>query len=455
MHSNPPKRSIVPAVNGHTHCPRWTWPTTRIFRLTSSRLAAGMFSGFALMAMLGCGSNAEDAHTESKSKPAEVKALPKEANLAEIILTQQAHDRIGITTAAATRQVVTRTRKLGGEIMVPPGESAIVVAPVPGTVQPPESAPLPKPGSMVAQGQVVFRLQPLLTPERFVPTPAERAQIANAQASLTSLQMTADSDVRQLSEQVTAAEIALRRAEQLLRDRAGSERSVDDARAQLAIAEAGLRVAEQRKSVLDRLTADIEKGAATPIDFASPISGVVRSVPVTIGQTVSTGTTVFEVINLDEVWIRVPVYVGLLNEVQTNESVPVTFLGRQGEHPMITAMPVQAPPAADPLASTVDLYYRFANPDGRFRPGERVIVTLPMSEKEEAMTVPAGAILYDIYGSSWVYLKLDDLHFRRQRVSVRRTTESDAIVRSGLHEGDEVVVNGAAELFGTEFGTGK
>lgn len=391
----------------------------------------------------------------SKKKPASVKALPNEANLAEIELTQKAFERLGIVTAIAEMQDLSQVRKLGGEVIIPPGESALLVAPVSGTVTPPDVGEMPKPGSAVSKGQTVFNFKPLLTPERFVPTPAERAQIANAQASLTSLQMAADGDVRQFTEQVTAAKIALNRAAKLQRDRVGSERAVDDAKAQLAIAEAGLKVAAERKSVLDRVSSDVENGTVTPITFDSPISGVVRNIPVTLGQTVAAGNTLFEVVNLDVVWIRVPVYVGLLDELRTDEPVSITFFGNDGGEAKFVAAPVKAPPAADPLSSTADLYYSIKNEGGRFRPGERVSVTLPMATQSEALVVPVNAILYDIHGSTWVYERVSDLRFRRARVLVQRTTKELAVLRSGLSEGTEIVVDGTAELFGTEFGTGK
>jgi len=181
----------------------------------------------------------------------------------------------------------------------------------------------------------------------------------------------------------------------------------------------------------------------------------VRNIPVTLGQTVAPGNTLFEVVNLDVIWIRVPVYVGLLDELLTDEPVTVTFFGDDRKQSRYTASPVTAPPAADPLSSTADLYYSVANDSGRFRPGERVSMTLPTSTPSEALVIPVNAILYDIHGSTWVYEKVGDRHFRRARVLLQRTTEEFAVINSGLSSGTEVVVDGAAELFGTEFGTGK
>ncbi|MCA9199364.1 MAG: efflux RND transporter periplasmic adaptor subunit [Planctomycetales bacterium] len=404
---------------------------------------------------MGCGKKNVDIATHPKEKPATVTALPNEANLAEIELTQKAYDRLGITTANAQRRSVANVRRLGGEIMIPPGESAVIVAPVAGTVEPPADAEMPQPGSQVTAGQRLFSFVPLLTPERFVPTPAELAQIANAKASLVSLQMTADGDVRQFAEQVAAARITLERAEQLQTDRAGSQRAVDDAKAQLAMAEAGLKVAGERTAELQRLESGMESGSPNPIAFDSPIDGTVRNIPVTLGQTVAAGNTLFEIVNLEELWIRVPVYVGLLDDLRHDGSVDVTRFGNDGQQEKISATPVQAPPAADPLSATADLYFSVQNAGRRFRPGERVAVSLPLDSASESIVVPVNSILYDIHGNTWVYEKRADRRFRRTRVLVERTTDEFAVLTRGLNEGTSVVVNGTAELFGTEFGTGK
>jgi len=408
-----------------------------------------------LIATAGCSRVADTKPPSSKESPAKVEALPKEANLAEVRLTSKAYDRLGITTARVERQQVTQVRKLAGEVTIPPGELAVIVAPFSGTIQLPADGSLPKPGSFIEKGRTIFKFMPLLTPERFVPTPAERAQIAAAQASLISLQMAADGDVKQFTEEVAAARIALNRAETLQRDRVGSKRAVDDAKALHAIAEARLMVANNRKKVLGRLTAKIENGAVSSISSDSPLDGIVRSLPVVLGQLVSTGTTLCEVVNLDTVWIRVPVYVGLLGELNLEEPATINFFGDRDNRSAFTATPVKAPPAADPISSTADLFYTLSNEDGRFRPGERVSVTLTTSGESESLVIPAKAVLYDIYGGTWVYLRVDKLHFRRARIVVRRTTKDIAVLKSGPPEGSEIVVDGAAELFGTEFGIGK
>ncbi len=70
-----------------------------------------------------------------------------------------------------------------------------------------------------------------------------------------------------------------------------------------------------------------------------------------------------------------------------------------------------------------------------------------------AIEVPASAILTDINGGEWVYVETAPRQFERRRVEVARIVGGRASLARGLASGVRVVTAGAAELFGTEFGT--
>ncbi|MEQ1861480.1 MAG: efflux RND transporter periplasmic adaptor subunit, partial [Chthoniobacteraceae bacterium] len=62
---------------------------------------------------------------------------------------------------------------------------------------------------------------------------------------------------------------------------------------------------------------------------------------------------------------------------------------------------------------------------------------------------------HDIHGGQWVYENTAPQTFTRRRVVVDRVVGPDAVLASGARAGAKVVTDGAAELFGTEFGAGK
>jgi hypothetical protein len=67
--------------------------------------------------------------------------------------------------------------------------------------------------------------------------------------------------------------------------------------------------------------------------------------------------------------------------------------------------------------------------------------------------VPTAAIIRDINGGEWVYRKTGPDTYLRQRIEVASVSGDTALLARGLERGAEIVTDGAAELFGTEFGT--
>jgi cobalt-zinc-cadmium efflux system membrane fusion protein len=397
----------------------------------------------------GCGP--QPAAPTQKTAPAKIEH-PKETDIYRIVLTPKAEERLQISTVSVELKAVPRTRTLGGEVTVPDGASVFVTAPVVGTLQL-AGDKKPVAGQKVSAGQPVFQLLPLLSPEREVPTAAERVAMANAKASLISSQITADGDVKQAEAQVEAAQIALVRAKRLLADKAGSGRDVDDAQARLDIAVQGRKAASARKQQLDKLTLEAGRGSVTNIPVHAPHAGILRTVSSSVGQTVSLAAPLFEVVTLDTLWVRVPVYPGQRGEIDQQRNAHVRNLGDNTIGVLVK--PVAAPPSADPVAATIDLYYELSNADNRFRQGERVEVILPLEGQTESLVIPRAAVLRDIHGVAWVYVNSADHTFERHRVEVHFTTKEEAVLSRGPAVGTNIVVDGTAELFGTEFGAGK
>jgi len=411
----------------------------------------------AIVLLCGCSKSAT-LKTEP-IKPAKIEKLPAETELATITLTPDADRRLGIRTVEVQMREVVQRRTLGGVVMVPLGRSIIVTAPLPGIVTRSGSKTIPTPGSIVKKNDAPLSLTPLLSAERDVPTPGEQVQLINARATLIAAQTVAAGDVQRGKAEVEGAKIAFDRAKQLFADRAGAKRAVDDTEALLNIAAANLDAAQQRddqlKSLIGTLETPTVDGTASTIAMRTPIGGFVNRLEVSEGQTVAAGAMLFEVVNTDTVWIRVAVFVDLLPTIQIDAPGKLKSLSGDSMPTDIEAKPVIAPPTADAMTSSVDLYFEVDNRTVGLRPGQRVGVELQTSPQENRLIVPAASVLYDIHGNAWVYTRTSDLHYSRSRIEVQFVNGDEAILASGPELGSAVVVEGAAELFGTEFGAGK
>ncbi|OAI57969.1 hypothetical protein AYO49_01635 [Verrucomicrobiaceae bacterium SCGC AG-212-N21] len=325
-------------------------------------------STFAVMLLPGLALAAETAATIANPV--------KEADLTTVVLKPEAEKRLGIKLAPVERRSMPRMRLVPGEVVRPLASgSAASVAPVVGG------------------------------------TLDEVLKLADAQAD-------ANGRVSQAEVQLDAAKVTFDRAQKMLTAEAGSARAVDEAKAQVALAEAALKTAQERRALL--------------------------------------GEAMGQVTAATKLWVRVPVYAGQLSELELDKNAEVSAAARSTQsNSRATARPVTGPPTANAAAATVDVFYELEAPLAGARPGARVEVNVPAKGEAESLVVPWAAVLHDINGGQWIYEQTAPYTFARRRIMVDRVAGGIAVLASGPKAGAQIVTDGAAELFGTEFGVGK
>jgi RND family efflux transporter MFP subunit len=281
---------------------------------------------------------------------------------------------------------------------------------------------------VVRKDQILFEITPLLALPR-------------------DLRVTAETEVDQAKTRVETAKLRMARADRMLRDQVGTVRAQEDARNELELATSALQAAEVRLEQIKR--APLEGDVTVAIK--APLDGMIRQVLVNPGQPVNGGGALFEIADLQTLWLRVPIYSGEAAMFSTDSSVSVETLSGQ---PIGTARAVQAPPTGDPLAATVDFYYEAPASSKSLKPGEKVSVAMISRTAGAWSQVPFGAVVYDIHGGTWVYQKSDDHRYVRHRVQVDHTHSGITYLASSPPVGTSVVVEGTAELWGVEFGAG-
>ena len=179
------------------------------------------------MLAVGCQKSASEASKTAAVAPAKTTHPVSEADLNTIELTKDAVHRLGLQTEVVAMRAMPRMRAYGADLMLPAGASIIVSAPLAGTLQFQSGEAFPHIGQLVTEGESLLHLMPMLSPEREVLTPAERIRFAEARNAVAQSQNDADAQVQQSMVQVEAAQIALERAERLLKDKSGTVRTVD------------------------------------------------------------------------------------------------------------------------------------------------------------------------------------------------------------------------------------
>lgn len=373
----------------------------------------------------------EPAMTPAKQK----QNVVQESDLNTVHLSDESYQKLGIQIATVKHEEITDSKIYGGEIVVPAGKKVSISAPISGKLVSLNANTL-VPGAQIKAGQLLYRIQPIITADA-------RANLINAFTDAESLVNTAKS-------QVDAMDIALQRAKKLLDDLVGSQRSVDEANANYQIALRNLEAANAKKAALNQI---VNIGTVASIEIRSPQSGIVSNIFAIPDQLVSSGNPLIEISELNTLWVRVTIPLGDLETINQEETASVRQLSSTTESSAILAKPVNAPPSADPLTSSTHLYYVLQNAQLTFKPAQRVSVTLNnLGNSSKTLTIPWSAIVFDVYGGSWVYTQKSKNTYERNRVFLNHVSGNNAVLSEGPSEGSQIVVNGALELFGVETG---
>ncbi len=401
------------------------WP------IASRRRPSIALGAWVVAALIGC----SDKKPDLAAPAAKVSNPTTEAQLTTVKLSLEAVTRLGIATATVESATVAPGRTLGGEVMAPPGHTLVVSAPVAGTILAPIGAAAPQAGARVTRGQALMRLAALPADRDLMRT---QEYLDVARARLQQMQREADRTARLHAEQL----VSTRDHERAQADLVAARAAFETADAQHRLVTGGARNA----------------GGVAALVITAPASGTILSLTAGPGQTVAAGTPLVEIVELDRLWVRVPMYAGDASSVNRRANATVQLLGDEASSTFaaLRGVPVTAPPTANAGAASVDLYYAIDGGAARLRPGQRVSVTVPLTATgSRELAIPLSAVVHDIYGGAWAYERVDSVTFVRRRIEVARVAGKVAVLARGPAVGTVVVTDGAAELFGVEFGPGK
>lgn len=255
-------------------------------------------------------------------------------------------------------------------------------------------------GTLVKQGQVLVELDSAET----------EAEVQRAKAAL------------ELAKETHQRALTLRQGG------AGSVAALDRAQADLAAAEATLKLAEARLAKT-RLVA--------------PFDGVIGLRKVSVGALLVPGQ---EIVNLEQinplkVDFKVPEM--LLAAVKVGQTIRLRLdaMGSRAVEGTVYAI--------DPLLETggraIVLRARIANADGALRPGLFARVVLTIDEKNDALFVPEQSVLPGSDGSKSVFKAIDGKAVMT-RVELGERIKGEVEIVSGLKAGDVVITAGLPKL---------
>ncbi|MBS9777299.1 MAG: efflux RND transporter periplasmic adaptor subunit [Gammaproteobacteria bacterium] len=317
------------------------------------------------------------------------------------------------------------TKNLPGRLVAV--RDAVVRARVTGIVE----SKLFKEGTYVRAGQQLFRIDD----RQF------RANLASAKAQLAQAQANQ-----------TLALGNVKRYRSLLKSKAVSQQTYDQAKAQLASAKAAIETA---KAAITQAQLYIEYANVT-----APISGYIGQANVTEGSLVSaaTSTVLAQIQQVDPLYIDIKqpaTQIINIKKLLIENGVEIKDLEKMGIDVKVffddgtsythTGKLLFANVNVDPITGNASLRAELPNPDHLLMPGLYMRAEVPQAKIEKAVLLPQQAVTRGGKMDTVFVLNDDDTYAPRP-ITVMQSQNNQWLVSDGLKDGDKVIVDGMQKV---------
>lgn len=287
------------------------------------------------------------------------------------------------------------------------------------------------------------------------------AEYQNAtKASLPEELSKAEHDVQSAKQALDAEQKLYSSREDLFKQGALPRKDLDQAKVSLVQAQAQYDLAERHLSDLQQfahqqqlraaegqLTTARGKymGASAQLSYTeirSPISGVIAERPVYAGETPPSGTPLLIIMDTSQIVARA--HFPQDQAARIKPGAPATISAPEfGE---VKGKVTIVSPALDNNSTTVEVWAQAPNPEGRMRPGTSVNLSITAATLENAIIIPAAALLKTPEGLTTVMLAGADGRAHPQEVDAGVQQGDEVQITKGLSAGQKVIVSGAYGL---------
>ena len=180
-----------------------------------------------------------------------------------------------------------------------------------------------------------------------------------------------------------------------------------------------------------------ERRADAYTTIYAPVSGWIFGKHLNSGSSFKRGQTLFEIVNIDEVWMEAKLFQNDLAKLDKLDRFTLKVKGISGS---FEAQKSLLYPKLDPKEATATLRLVVTNPDERLKPGMYAKVYASSKAKTKLVIPRTAAIRKE--GMWYAFLATDFKgEYEPVHIEVEPLDSQYFIVKKGLHEGEEIVNN--------------
>jgi HlyD family secretion protein len=320
-------------------------------------------------------------------------------------------------------------------------------------------------GSRVHAGQLLAVLEnkdvaAVLTENRGALEQAQAAYETTTKATLPGDVIKAEQDAKAAKETLNAQQKLYDSRKKLFDEGALPRKDLDQAAVALAQARAANDIAQQHVAALQAFGKQATQqsaagqlasaqgkyqGAQAQLSYTeirSPINGVVTERPVWPGETPPPGTPLLTVMNLSSVVARAHIPQEQAALLKPGDTATINAPNTAPVPAKVTLVS----PALDPGSTTVEIWVEANNASGALRPGATVELKAVAKTVDDAVVIPAEALLKTPEGATTVMVVGGDSKAHQTEVEIGIRSGNLVQITKGLQPGQTVVATGSYGL---------
>ena len=177
----------------------------------------------------------------------------------------------------------------------------------------------------------------------------------------------------------------------------------------------------------------------------APKAGYIGSRNTETGATSITGVSIFDLVDINEVYVRISVPENEINKIQKNQqaSIVIPAIDQTARIGSVERVGV----VANPLSKTYEVNIRIENKKLRIKPGMVCDVNLAIENTSTPVILPSQAVMQGAGNTHYVYLlNTTNTTARKQEVQVGQFHNNHLEILAGVNQGDMVIVSGQHKI---------